>query len=219
MPKISMPSFLKTASHGHPNLVAPTCVSLGTNISMHGIPPCLTPMRRNSQHELYHFRPSAMRLDATIFIPPIPTVSNAQLLSTFSTFRHAIQHHSFITFLITLSSIDHRSSPDLPHPKHRSHCTQVPMWLPPPHIAVAKSAFQRKKLGKSRNSATPQHRNFATPHLLPATTTNATDVMMDCAMVYAMRNVMDSASAMRALLFLLFCGHVVTVSHSDAQMF
>ena len=78
---------------------------------------------------------------------------------------------------------------------------------------------REQKLGKSRNSATPQHRNFATPHLLPATTTNATDVMMDCAMVCAMRNAMDSASAMRALLFLLFCGHVVTVSHSDAQMF
>ena len=88
MPTISMQIFSisKTASHGHPNLVALICVFPGIKISMYGIPPCLTPMRRSSQYKLYHFRPSAMRLDATIFIPHIPAVSNAQLIATFITF-------------------------------------------------------------------------------------------------------------------------------------
>ena len=82
----------------------------------------------------------------------------SNLANFFNFFRHTNYYHSFLTFFDS----DHYSSPDMHNPKHRSHCTQVPMWLPPPHIAVAKSAFQRKKLSKSQNSAAPQLRNTAT---------------------------------------------------------
>ena len=65
-----------------------------------------------------------------------------------------------------------------------SPCTQVPVWLLPPAIAVAKSRLLEKKawqIPERRNSAIPP----PPPHLLLATNANATDVVMVSAMVYA----------------------------------
>ena len=75
------------------------------------------------------------------------------------------------------------------HPMHRRPYAQVPVCLLLPAVAVAKSRLLEKKawqIPEPRNSATP-------PHLLLATNANATNVVMFYAMVYALRNAVDSA--------------------------
>ena len=139
-------SFSETSSHGHPNLVAPTCVSLETNISMHGIRPCSTLTQKLNKYEpLYLFGPSAMRLDATISLRfDIALFQRFRALKilqclrvfNFSTFQPTplIYHLSY-----HLIFIGHRSSLAMPHPIPRSHYPQVFYMVAVAHIAVAKS--------------------------------------------------------------------------------
>ena len=159
MPTISMQIFSisKTTSHGHPNLVALICVSPGTNISMHGIRPCSTLTQKLNNYELLTLiRPSAMRLDATIFIPHIPAVSNAQLLSTFLTFSAyhppSLIYHLSYHLIFYRPSLVARSTPsEAPKPLYTS--THV---VAAAHIAVAEICLPEKKawqIPKLRNTA------------------------------------------------------------------
>ena len=74
-------------------------------------------------------------------------------------------------------------------------------------------------LGKILSSEAPQLRNTATSqHHLLATTINATDVIIDYEMVYALRNAMDERIGDEgiAFLFLLWaCCHDIAWRCSD----
>ena len=119
-----MPKFSEISSLGHPNLVAPICVSPGTNISMHGIRPCSTPMQTSSQHKLYQFGPSAMRPSATILFARFLRFRWSQSFRLFNFFgmptTTTYSSPSAYPFLI-----GQRSSLAMPYPKHRSHYSQV----------------------------------------------------------------------------------------------
>ncbi len=79
---------MRSASDGLLNLVGLTCVSPATKNRMHGIPSCWIPRRSSQYEQLHRIGPSAMRLDATIFLAiryrPVSTFS---MLAIFSTFR------------------------------------------------------------------------------------------------------------------------------------
>ena len=75
----------------------------------------------------------------------------------------------------------------MPHPKHRSHYSQV-FYV----VAVAYYRCRQILIPEKKAWQILELRNIATPHLL-ATTANATDVItigkqdMECAMVCAIR--------------------------------
>ena len=78
---------------------------------------------------------------------------------------------------------------------HRRPYTQVPVWLLPSAVAVAKSRLLEKKawqIPEPCNSTTP-------PHVLLVTNANATDVVTVYAMIYALRNAVDSMVVYHAL--------------------
>ena len=134
--------------------------------------------RKSSTH-MSHFAYSGLAPCGST--PPFPCDSIAPCSNDFARFDSCnfFDFFDFPTFLPTtdltlpfahLISIGQRSSPAMPYLIHRSHCTQVPMWLLPLISLSPNPDFRRRNLGA------PQLRNFAIP---PAATTNATDVTMD----------------------------------------
>ena len=139
-------------------LVGATCISPGMRFWTYGIRPCsITPT--SSQHELYSIRPSAMRLDATIFIPrflPLGVLKFFQLFDFFRLSNIPSKHWSYLTFAHRIP-FNHRSSLAMPHPKQRSHYSQV-------FYVVAVAYYRCRQIltseRKSWRSVTPQ----APPH-------------------------------------------------------
>ena len=79
-----------------------------------------------NKHELLY--QVAMRLDATIFIPQFRTLRFLRCLQLFD-FLTFPPWTSFLSLFLHQIFFDLRSSLAMPHLTHRSHCTQVAMWL------------------------------------------------------------------------------------------
>ena len=121
-----MLKFSETAPHGRPNLVAPTCVSPGMNISMHGIPACSQHSRKCSKNMSHYIKLPCGSMPLVSFLAF--ACSDSCDVCNFFEFSTFPPWTSFLSPFLHLIFFDHRSSLAMPHPTHRSYCTQVPMW-------------------------------------------------------------------------------------------
>ena len=158
----------------------------------------------------YRIRPSAMQADATIFLViQFDFFRCLQIFSTFRLFRlfniaTAVAHSS----LSIQSAIARR----LPCPIRSADNTIYKWFLSSlSHTSLSLNPdFQRRNLGNPRTPVPPTpsptnagYAGFYWPMVC----------MMECARRW------NRAWAMRALLFFLFCGHVVTISLLSAGRF
>ena len=140
--------------------MAPICVSHGTSISIHSIPPCSQHSRKYSTNMSYYIKLPCGSTPLFSFLDL--ACSNSCDVCNFFDFSTFPPWTSILSPFLHLIFFDHRSSLTIPYPTQRSHYTQVPMWL----LSLTSLSPNPDLRGRILSALqltprTPQHRTYS----------------------------------------------------------